>query len=257
MINNMRTLVLFFVISCFLVSCRYSNGKPLPPCESCFFGDSVAVIKLTNRPNGYKISILHQRDGLDLMHFQRGDSINQYISINSFPRELQRYYYGKGVYYTRFDIPVMKVECLSEGSDFMFMDINFDGQEDFLVRVLGYNRTYYQCYDLVNGSQRGRFPMMLECLSEPPYNNLGAGGACETIFDFANESLIVEEELGCCCHIRTFARKLRDDEYSFDGNVVVFREEEREVSSEGALITIKERIDDTLKVVKQYMDLYE
>ena len=56
-----------------------------------------------------------------------------------------------------------------------FMDVNFDGEEDFIVAHKGYNRTYYACFDLVNGNSSGSCPGLLESNNEPPYNNIVSG----------------------------------------------------------------------------------
>ena len=82
---RVRTFIfalVLFVISSFL-SCRHGTSN-LPDGTKAFWGDSVTVFIAKKTQNGYRISIIKNKD-LTLAHFERGDSISVYCSIDWLP----------------------------------------------------------------------------------------------------------------------------------------------------------------------------
>ena len=258
----MRNLLFAIITIITLIACNNSKRIFSMTNETAFFGDSTAVINATNKINGYDVSFLHQHNGIILMHFQRGDTIDQYIAVHELPFDLRHYEDSIGVFNVDFEIPVMKLDSLSKGPDFMLMDINFDGEEDLLIRHQGYNRSYYACFDLTNGNPNSSCPGLLECLHEPPYNNIMAGGFeetgdAETIIDYKNETITILEQSGCCAHTTTIAKKVKIDD--FWTKIAVVKNIDRSYSADGCSVTISERdkSSDSLKVVKQYFEPYQ
>lgn len=187
-----------------------------------FFGDSVLVLKSSNKPNGYQISIIRSKD-LCLCHFERGDSINQYFAIHKLPMNLSKYENDSiGVYSVKMDFPVLKIDTLGgskETPDMFFMDVNFDGEEEFVVEHEGYNRVYYACFDLVNGNYKTASPGLLESIQDEPYNNIVSFGNREpsyTVFDYKKKEIYIYESMGCCSYQETWAK-------CFPGNSDEFR----------------------------------
>ena len=69
---------------------KYVSPHAISDCDASFFGDSTAVFMANTLQNGYKISIIHNKQ-LDLIHFERGDSISQYCAIHKLPFDLRRF----------------------------------------------------------------------------------------------------------------------------------------------------------------------
>ena len=85
----MRTSIILLVgVSVCLTACVQERKVPMKSsisiCEASFFGDSTAVFIAKTLQNGYKISIIHNKQ-LDLIHFERGDSISEYCAIHKLP----------------------------------------------------------------------------------------------------------------------------------------------------------------------------
>lgn len=179
----MRTsIVLFVMVAVVMTACVQGEKVPMQKgiltSESSFFGDSTAVLIANTLQNGYKISIIHNKQ-LDLVHFERGDSISRYCAIHKLPFDLVQYEEDSiGIFQVDLDFPILKLDTLGGSKyapDMFFMDVNFDEEEDFVVSHEGYNRTYYACFDLVNGNRAGSCPGLLESNNEPPYYNIVSG----------------------------------------------------------------------------------
>ncbi len=207
-----------------------------------FMGDASLMVTSTNSPNGYSITVLKNGD-VGIWHFQRGDSVNCYLALNQLPADLERELSDKsGSFNERFDIPVTK----ELAGDMFFMDINFDGEEEFIVSRMGYNRTYYACYDLVDG-ETDFYTGLLNPMLEPPYDQLIGGDCGTTTFDYEKKTIHISESIGSSCHI--------DIEVAFvDGVMKIIKIEESESSLNEDLIPVKrtqihELQNDTLMVV--------
>ena len=99
-----------------MTACVHNQKAPMKSyisiCEASFFGDSTAVFIANTMQNGYKISIIHNKQ-LDLIHFERGDSISQYCAIHKLPFDLRYYEEDSiGVFKTELNIPVLRLDTL-------------------------------------------------------------------------------------------------------------------------------------------------
>ena len=226
-------------------------------CEASFFGDSTAVFMGNSLQNGYKISIIHNKQ-LNLIHFERGDSISRYCAIHKLPFELRYYEEDSiGVFLTELSIPVLRLDTLGgtkDAPDMFFMDVNFDGEEDFIVAHEGYNRTYYACFDLVRGNRSGSCPGLLESNNDPPYNNIVSGiyeQPSYTVFDRKKKEIYIMETIGCCSYYETWAKYFNDDNYGNKPTIKVVKQEEHEWWADGKEhIATYKLINDTLKLVE-------
>lgn len=186
------------IMLCLQCTPRENQNKPYG-----FWGDSTLTIIASNHPEGYDISIF-KTDDLCILHLQRGDSINRYIALHALPESLMPVQ-TSGTLKMNLDIPTKTVL----GGDVFFMDVNFDGEKEFVVEHEGYNRFYYACFDLVHGSKRNSCPGFLEPLGEEPFNNL-VGECydevpCSTTFDYDSKTITIDESIGCCRHVKTIA----------------------------------------------------
>ncbi len=164
-----------------------------------------------------------------------------------------------GTHSAKFDFPVMKVDSLSKGSQFMFMDVNFDGEEEFLVKYIGAYNDWYVCYDITGGNNSDLGP-----IQEEPFDYLPAGcadgGRNETVFDFKNESFTKETHWGVSYYYSVTAKKIKDPKSIHYNEIVVVREVVTDKVSEfesgevdNSIYTIeKEMINDSMKVVKEH-----
>ena len=229
-----------------------SEVGDIPTRINPFWGDSSTVFVAKESQNGYRISILNNKE-LCLFHFERGDSINRYLAIHELPIECRLFEDSVGVFTVNVRFPVCKLDTLDGTCPSMFfMDVNFDGEEDFVVVHQGYNREYYACFDLVKGNRNGSCPGLLESNNEPPYNNLVGGGYGHnyTAFDYKNKEIYIYESLGCCAHRETWAKYQKSDKFGFGEGVKLEKSILHELSQEGKeIITTYKMVDDTLKVV--------
>lgn len=251
-------MILTLVLS--LVSCSHSGNnttdeavdrKAMAP---GFFGDSTITIISSNRPNGYLVKIFQAKD-LILLNLSRG-SINRYIAIHEIPFSLAMGIFDDlvydgipdsiGAYIREMDIPVVKDSPVSGLS---FMDVNFDGEEELVISHPGYNRTYYACFDLVNGDVNVT-PGILQPMSEPPYNNIVSGfGMTKTEFDHDKKTIHIFEQTGCCSYVETWCEMVSDHEFDTP-RIQVVREEKVYYTADGhENKTIYKRIDGELKEV--------
>ena len=139
--NIMRTsIVLFVMVAVVITACVPGEKVPMQKgilkCESSFFGDSTAVLIANTLQNGYKVSIIHNKQ-LALIHFERGDSISQYCAIHKLPFDLVKYEVDSiGIFQVDLNIPTIKLDTLGgskHAPDMFFMDVNFDGEEEFII----------------------------------------------------------------------------------------------------------------------------
>ena len=226
----------------------------IPMGINAFWGDSSAVFVAKELQNGYRISILNNKE-LCLFHFERGDSISRYFAVHELPFECRLYEDSIGVFPVDIIFPVCKLDTLDgKCPPMFFMDVNFDGEEEFVVAYPGYNREYYACFDLVKGNRNGSCPGLLESTNEPPYNNLVGGGYGHnyTAFNYKNKEIYIYESLGCCAHQETWAKYQNGDEFGFGKGVKVEKSVHYEFSGgeEGKeIVTTYKMVNDTLKIV--------
>lgn len=223
----------------------------IPTRINAFWGDSSAVFVAKELQNGYRISILNNRE-LFIFHFERGDSISRYFSVHELPFECRLYEDSIGVFPVDIKFPVCKLDTLDgKCPPMFFMDVNFDGEEEFVVAHQGYNREYYACFDLVKGNRNGSCPGLLESINEPPYNNLvGDGyGPNYTAFDYMNKEIFIHESFGCCSYQETWAKYHNGDEFGYGSGVKVEKSVLYEFYGGNKVIKTYKMVDDTLKMV--------
>lgn len=259
----MRTsIVLFVMVAVVMTACVQGEKVPMQKgiltSESSFFGDSTAVLIANTLQNGYKISIIHNKQ-LDLVHFERGDSISRYCAIHKLPFDLVQYEEDSiGIFQVDLDFPILKLDTLGGSKyapDMFFMDVNFDGEEDFVVSHEGYNRTYYACFDLVNGNRAASCPGLLESNNEPPYNNIVSGiyeQTSYTVFDRQKKEIYIYETMGCCSRNETWAKLFAGDNYGNEAKVKVTKEVHHDWWGDGKEhVEIYKLINDSLKMVEK------
>lgn len=218
-----------------------------------FFGDTTLTIISANRPNGYLVKIFQTKD-LTLFNLSRGDSINQYIALHEIPLSVsmgefpdltyRNRPYKTGTYIRKIDIPVKKK--LSSG--LFFMDVNFDGEEELVIEYEGYNRSYYACFDIVNGSA-DISPGILHPMNDEPFNNIVSGAdAIYTEFDYDKKTIHIFEQMGCCSHVEIWCEMVKD--YEFDSpKIQVVRREDVGYTDGLVVTTSYKRVDGELKKV--------
>ena len=260
----MKNLVVYIVailMGGVLVGCGSERHKlrnsALSLSDASFFGDSTAVFIASTPQNGYRISIIHNKQ-IDLVHFERGDTISQYCAIHRLPFDLRYYEEDSiGVFIVNLDIPVVQTDTLDgpmSTPEMFFMDVNFDGEEEFIVSHEGYNRTYYACFDLVKGNRLGSCPGLLESNNEPPYNNIVSGISeqpSSTVFDRKKKEIYIKETMGCCSYYETWAKYFEGDNYGNEATVRVVRQEKHEWWADGKEhVQIYKLQNDSLKMVE-------
>lgn len=230
------------IVLCFQCTPRENQNKLYG-----FWGDSTLTIIGSNHPEGYDISIF-KTDDLCIFHLQRGDSINRYIALHTLPESLTQVQ-TSGTLKMNLDIPTKTVL----GGDVFFMDVNFDGEKEFVVEHKGYNRFYYACFDLVHGSKRNSCPGFLEPLEEEPFNNLVgecyAEVPCSTTFDYDSKTITIDESIGCCRHVKTIATYC--DLALEAPSIRVVRREISYFSEGGETKEIYDLIDETLTLTRK------
>lgn len=222
-----------------------------------FFGRDTRVFVSSNKPNGYQLSILDSKD-LILYHFERGDSVDVYCALHTLPFDCREYEDSIGTFFVNIDIPVLKENDINNCPDMFFMDVNFDGEEDFVVEHHGYNRMYYACFNIVNGNSKNVCPGLLEPDNEPPYNNIvghGRNQECYTHFDYKKKEIHIYETMSVNSYMETWCA-LRKDEYDVEGKVKIIRQESvHGIWSEKENdwmweVNVSKRVNDTLKHIR-------
>ena len=255
--------LLIFVLSAIVFTmCKSDKDRveinTLSLCDLSFFGDSTAVFVVKDLQNGYRISLIHNKQ-LDLVHFERGDSISRYCAIHELPFELRQYEEDSiGVFYVDIDFPILQLDTLGGSKDapeMFFMDVNFDSEEEFILMHEGYNRYYYACFDLVNGNFNGACPGILEANNEPPYNNIVSGlGKVQpayTVFDRKKKEVYIYETMGCCSYYKTWAKYFEGDNFGNEAKIKVVKQEEHEWWADGKEhIATYKLVNDSLKLVE-------
>ena len=164
-----------------------------------------------NRPNGYDISIYREAgDSSFLVQLKRGDSITIDCRVYKLPKDLKQYAASSGHHEVEMDIPVIQTDTLNETRNIFFMDVNFDGEEELIIRHEEYNRFYYECFDLTKRNRVSQSDLPLQSLNQPPYNNLvyadyENGVEAYTVFDHQNKKIYIYETFGSNGHNETWA----------------------------------------------------
>lgn len=248
--------LLFVVIA--ICACNNKGQQSL----SSSVVDSTCVIKLKNLQKGYTVSFVREKDGCTIK-FCKGDSVNLYIETARLPRCLSEYDSVYGKYSVDFDMPIVKLDTLDVNkhdiADVFFMDVNFDGKEDFVCTQLGNGKLLYDCYDIENEVVEGKKPKLVKPLEEEPFC-LFASGAMPTIedcvvFDHKKKEIFIYTTSGCCTYYNTWA-KLIDGGHSGDVPCVKVVKQERhsfQNGDDGGIEKVETYVqkNDSLKMVER------
>lgn len=250
--------VLFYILIIALCACNTKGQQSL----NSSVAESTCVIKLRNLQNGYNVSFIREEDGCTIK-FCKGDSVNLYIETARLPRCLSEYDSVYGKYTVDFDIPIVKLDTLDINkyniADVFFMDVNFDGKEDFIYTELGNGKLLYECYDIENVVIEGKKPKLIKFLEEEPYN-MFASGAVTTIedcvvFDYQKKEIFIYTTSGCCTYYNTWAKLLEGGNHGDKPCVKIVKQERHTFQKEGdgGIETVETYVlaNDTLELVEK------
>ena len=204
--------ILLFLLICTVSGCKHSCKKQLVDKglseEVRHFGDSAMLIEITNKVNGYDLSILHF-DSLTLWRFQNGGS-TRICAIDELPGD---FYFNRdtvGIFKMELDIPVLRLDTITEDvPDMFFMDVDFDGHEELVYRHQGYNRNYYAYFNLHKGWDTNICPGILNAMPDEPFNNIVSMpyDMGYTVFDRKNKTIYVKENMGAAEYWETWYKQ--------------------------------------------------
>jgi hypothetical protein len=228
--------VLFYILIIALCACNTKGQQSL----NSSVAESTCVIKLKNLQNGYNVSFIREEDGCTIK-FCKGDSVNLYIETARLPRCLSEYDSVYGKYTVDFDIPIVKLDTLDINkyniADVFFMDVNFDGKEDFIYTELGNGKLLYECYDIENEVVEGKKPKLVKPLEEEPYNMFASGSIPEasdyTVFDYQKNEIFIYTTSGCCTYYNTWAKLKQGSNHGDKPRVKVVKQECHSFQKEG------------------------
>lgn len=240
------------ILTTICIGCKETNRiASLPQTDISFWGDSTTVLISDKLHNGYKISIFKNK-GLYFFHFERGDSINWYCEMDRLPDELKQYERDSvGVFEVDMDFPILRVDSLYDSSsipDMFFMDVNFDGEEEFIVEIYCHSMMGYTCFDLINRYRDGSRPALLEPMQDEPFDQIvstidDAMAHCYTVFDREKKEIFIHQTSGCCKSTDTWAKCIEGVNFKVTKCV------EHSYESDKMRIVTYELQNDTLKVV--------
>ena len=260
--SRVRTsfFTVFSLVYLSVLGCHHGTGNEngLPEESKAFWGDSTAVIVAKNPQNGYRISIINNKD-LTLAHFERGDSISVFCSLDWLPLCARDYENKTGVFDDDIDIPVVRVDTLggrkTPKSDVFFMDVNFDGQEEFVQGYEANGWVGYNCYDIVNGRAG-----VLNPIEDEPYCRISYGISSKqdgyTIFDYQKMEIFIHHGSGCCAYRNIWSKYFDGDSLDTPLRVKVVREEYHQFDAEGETIETSELQDGVLQVTSKKKQKY-
>lgn len=251
------TSLLLILLTCAIFSCSQSDKtriSDLPDSAAAFWGDSATIFIAKNLQNGYRISIIHNKE-LTLAHFERGDSISRYISIEELPFEC-RYKDNPGVYSLDIDFPIIKVDTLNDKCPPMFfMDMNFDNQEEFVQSITGNGWIVFSCFDLCKGATIDFNP-----IQEAPYDYMPFGispyQSGYTIFDYQKREIYITYASGCCSQYNSWAKYIDGDSLGHQPCVKVVKEERHYFDGEYENIEMYELQGDALRMTSKIKQKY-
>ena len=224
----MKHVLLFILTIIALCACNNKGQQSL----SSSVADSTCVIKLKNLQMGYAVSFVREKDGCTI-NLSKGDSVNLYIETARLPRCLSEYDSIYGEHSVDFDIPIVKLDTLDVNkynvSDVFFMDVNFDGKEDFICTQLGNGKLLYECYDIENEVVEGKRPKLVKPLEEEPYSTFASAdfelGGDYVAFDYEKKEIFILTTSGCCAYYNTWAKLIEGGNHGEKSCVKVVKQE--------------------------------
>ena len=259
LLHRGTTTVMLLLMVCVFVGCshpRLNKVADLSGNICSFWGDSAVVLQVKKPQNGYQVSFISNKD-LILAHFKRDDSISSYCALDWLPDTLKSYQDAvPGVYAVDLDIPVIKVDTLGGSkipkSDIFFMDVNFDGNEEFMQSYMGNGWLGYNCYDLIKGRSNA-CPGLTETMQEEPYCRFSSGMNLAydnyVAFDYEKKEIFVLTTYGCCAHTDTWAKYFEGDSLGNSSCVKVIKQEHHSFDNGTETIETYALQNDTLKMV--------
>ena len=253
------TTVMLLLMVCVFIGCSNSGSNKaadLSYVVRSFWGDSAVVLQAKKPQNGYQVSVICNKN-LIIAHFKRGDSISSYCILEWLPDTLKSYEHAEpGVYTVDLDIPVIKVDTLSGSkipmSDVFFMDVNFDGNEEFIQSYIGNGWLGYNCYDLINGKSDA-CPGLTGAIKEEPYCSFSSGLNPAynnyVAFDYEKKEIYVLTTSGCCAYTDTWAKYFEGDSLGNRPCVKVVKQEHHSFENGTETIETHALQNDMLKIV--------
>lgn len=189
---------------------------------------------------------------------QRGDSINKYI-VTDGPLYFQ-FQHAYSTVYDREEENDKSLDVTLEYDDFMFnvaqqldeifdagfMDVDFDGEMEFILASEGYSDKGYACFDVANAPDyKGVLEPMDGVFGRfvDNFNPLitDENKRSKTVFDHENKTIFIAQQIGCCSRTEIWAKLM-------DGEVKIYKQVEKVVyaSGEEHVITYQ-LIDGTMK----------
>ena len=251
MINGIIIMVIL------LTGCKQPMSNGLCTFDKAFWGDSTSFYIFAKPQNGYKISIAHN-EHITMIHFERGDSFSLYCAIDLLPESIQDSATETGgVFTVDVDIPVIKVDTLDDKhipeSDVFFMDVNFDGKEEFVQAIRGNGWVGYTCYDLENGIYESLSPGVVPAMNKPPYDSFSTGvepmQSGYVAFNHEKKEIFVHHGSGCCAFTDTWAKYFEGDFLGNQPSMKVVREEHHSFDGQSETIESYALQNDTQKMV--------
>jgi len=244
----------------FLCGCIGNNKNRIEDEEinRKYVTDSAVVVKLKNPQNGYFISFVHTEEK-DVIHLIKGDSISLTLDTERLPLFLCEYEDSIcGEYVTDINIPVVKLDTLDiikyNLPDIIFMDVNFDGKEDFIFGLEGNGKLLYDCYDIENTIAEGKSSVLIKPMREEPYCRFASGAKYTiqdcTVFDHQKKEIFIYTTSGCCEYTDTWAKYYEGSKHENKSCVKVVKQE-RHVFIENNKETIEKYMlhGDSLRLV--------
>lgn len=239
--------VLLFISIIALFACNNKGQQLL----SASVVDSTCVIKLKNLQRGYAVSFVREEEGCTIK-LCKGDSVNLYIETSRLPRCLSEYDSIYGEFSVDFDIPIVKLDTLDVNkydiADVFFMDVNFDGKEDFICTLLGNGKLLYECYDIENEVVEGKKPKQVKPLEEEPYSTFASAdfelSGDYVAFDYEKKEIFILTTSGCCIYYNTWAKLLEGGHHGDKSCVKVVKQESHSFQKEG---------DGGIEIIETYM----
>lgn len=253
--NGWTITVLTVFLACQIMGCRHTQSN-LSKGISEFWGDSIAFYIFTKPQNGYKISVAHNAN-ITMLHFERGDSFSCYCAIDLLPESIRQSAIKEdGIFIVDVDIPVVKVDTLDNKhipkSDIFFMDVNFDGKEDFVQAIRGNGWIGYTCYDLENGIYESLSPGIVPAMKDAPYDSFSSGiepmQSGYVAFDYQKKEIFIHQGSGCCAFTDTWAKYFEGDSLGNRSCVKVVKQEHHSFEGEIETIDTYALKDDNLRL---------
>ena len=238
-----------------LTGCKQPISKG-GPFDKAFWGDSTSFYIFAKPQNGYKISIAHNTN-ITMLHFERGDSFSCYCAIDLLPESIRQSAIEEdGIFIVDVDIPVVKVDTLDNKhipkSDVFFMDVNFDGKEDFVQAIRGNGWIDYTCYDLENGIYESLSPGIVPAMKDAPYDSFSSGiepmQSGYVAFDYQKKEIFIHQGSGCCAFTDTWAKYFEGDSLGNRSCVKVVKQEHHSFEGEIETIDTYALKDDNLRL---------